>query len=208
MSLQPASLFDLDFFEPLPIQIEVSDAPLTSDAGLLLLRQFDDKIGRTAHFAAARNDPRNPDFIEHTFLDMVRMRIFGILAGYNDQNDHDTLRTDPAFKLIAHRSPNDAHLASQPTLSRFDNQIDIASLKKLRDVYIDELIASFAKPTLTLTFDLDPVDDETHGNQQRSLFHGYYEQYQYLPLVITCAENDAIVMVSLRHGVGFVGSRR
>ncbi len=200
MSLQPAPLFDLDFYEPLPIQIEVSDAPLTSDAGLLLLRQFDDKIGLTAQFAAALHDPRNPELIEHSYLDMVRMRIFGIVAGYYDQNDHDTLRTDPAFKLIANRSPNDAHLASQPTLSRFENQIDIPSLKNLRDELIDQFIASFATPPLTLTFDLDPVDDETHGNQQLSLFHGYYEQFQYLPLVITCAENDAIVTVSLRHG--------
>ena len=200
MSLQPVPLFDLDFFPPLPIQIEVSEAPLTSDAGLLLLRQFDDRIGLTAHFAAALHDPRHPEFIEHSYLDMVRMRVFGILAGYEDQNDHDTLRTDPAFKLIANRSPNGAHLASQPTLSRFENQIDIPSLKNLRDVFIDEFIASFAKRPLTLTFDLDAVDDQTHGAQQLTLFHGYYEQYQYLPLVITCAENDAIVMISLRHG--------
>ena len=200
MSLQSASLFDLDFFGPLPIHIEVSDAPLSSDAGLLPLRQFDDRIGLTARFAAALNDPRDPDLIDHTFLEMVRMRVFGIRAGYEDQNDHDTLRTDPVFKLIANRSPNDAHLASQPTLSRFENQIDIPSLKKLRDGFIDQFIASFAEPPLTLTFDLDAVDDETHGAQQLTLFHGYYEQYQYLPLVITCAETDDLVMLSLRHG--------
>ena len=94
---------------------------------------------------------------------MVRMRVFGILAGYEDQNDHDILRSDPVFKLIANRSPTDAHLASQPTLSRFENQIDIASLKKLRDLFIDQFIASFAEPPLTLTFDLDAVDDPTHG---------------------------------------------
>src|ERR1700689_4148498 len=106
MSLQDASLFDLDFFEPLPIRFEVSDAPLTSDAGLLPLRQFDERIGFTKQFAAALTDPRDPDLIEHSFLDMSRMRIFGILAGYADQNDHDTLRSDPVFKLIAERSPN------------------------------------------------------------------------------------------------------
>jgi hypothetical protein len=193
-------LFDLDFFAPRPIQIEVSDAPLTSDAGLLLLRQFDGRIGLTAQFAAALNDRRDPELIEHSFLDMVRMRVFGILAGYEDQNDHDTLRTDPAFKLIADRAPDDAHLASQPTLSRFENQIDIPSLKNLRDVFIDEFIASFAEPPRTVTLDLDAVDDPTHGAQQLTLFHGYYEQYQYLPLLITCAENDALVMISLRHG--------
>jgi hypothetical protein len=104
------------------------------------------------------------------------------------------------LKLIANRSPDDADLASQPTLSRFENQIDIASLKRLRQVFVDQFIASFVQPPLSLTFDLDAVDDPTHGGQQLTLFHAFYEQYQYLPLVITCADNVQIVMVSLRHG--------
>lgn len=200
MSIQPVSLFDLDFFEPLPIHIETSDAPLTSDAGLLPLRQFDERVGLTRQFAQALHDPRDPDLIEHSFADMARMRIFGILAGYEDQNDHDTLRTDPVFKLVAGRSPQDADLASQPTLSRFENQIDIPSLKRLRTVFLEQFIASFAQPPRTLTFDLDAVDDPTHGDQQLSLFHGFYEQYQYLPLVLTSADTDQVVMLSLRHG--------
>ena len=200
MSLQSASLFDFDFFEPLPIQMEISAAPLTSDAGLLPLRQFDERISLTRQFAAVLDDPRTPYLIEHSFLDMVRMRVFGILAGYEDQNDHDTLRSDPIFKLIANRSPSDDDLASQPTLSRFENQINIPSLKRLRALFVDQFIASFAAPPLTITLDLDAVDDETHGSQQLSLFHGFYEQYQYLPLVITSAETDQFVMISLRHG--------
>jgi hypothetical protein len=199
MSLHPVFPDDLDFFTK-PIHIEVSPHPLTSDAGLLLLRQFDHRSGLTDGFAAALHDPRDPLRIEHSFTDMVRMRIFGILAGYEDQNDHDTLRTDALFKLLADRSPDGNSLASQPTLSRFENLIDIASLKRLRDVFIDQFLASFAEPPVTLTFDLDAVDDETHGNQQLTLFHGYYEQYQYLPLVISCAQTDDIVMLSLRHG--------
>jgi hypothetical protein len=195
-----ASLFQLDFYEPLPIRFEASDAPLTSDAGLLPLRQFDERIGLTKQFAAALDDPRDPELTDHTFLEMVRSRVFGILAGYEDQNDHDALRTDPVFKLIADRSPEDNDLASQPTLSRFENQINIASLKRLRHVLVDQFIASFAEPPLSLTFDLDAVDDPTHGSQQLTLFHAFYEQYQYLPLVITSAETEQVVMVSLRHG--------
>lgn len=200
MTVHPAPPLCFDFFEPLPIVIETSNAPLTSDAGLLPLRQFDDRIGLTQGFAAALHDPRDPDRTEHSFLEMVRMRLFGILADYEDQNDHDTLRTDPVFKLIAGRSPHDDDLASQPTLSRFENAIDCASLKRLRDVFIDQFIASFATPPLRLTFDIDAVDDPAHGAQQLVMFHGYFEQYQYLPLVTTCAENDQVVMVSLRHG--------
>jgi hypothetical protein len=200
VNVQPVALFAFDFFEPLPIQIQVSDAPITSDAGLLPLRQFDQRIGLTKQFAAVLDDPRDPNLIEHSLTEMVRMRVFGILAGYQDQNDHDTLRADPAFKLIAERSPTDADLASQPTLSRFENQINIASLKRLRKVFVDQFIASFAQPPLSLTFDLDAVDDPTHGSQQLTLFHAFYEQYQYLPLVITSAETEQVVMVSLRHG--------
>jgi hypothetical protein len=131
---------------------------------------------------------------------MVRVRVYGILADYEDQNDHDTLRHDPVFKLLAGRSPHDDDLASQPTLSRFENTIDIPSLKRLRDEKIDQFIASFAAPPLSLTFDVDAVDDPAHGAQQLALFHGHYDQYQYFPLVITCAENDQVVMISLRHG--------
>src|ERR1700734_683853 len=164
MSIPLAGRYDLDFFEPLPIQFEVSNAPLTSDAGLLPLRQFDERIGLTKQFAAVLNDPRDPELIDHSVLDMTRMRIFGILAGYEDQNDHDTLRADPVFKLIAERSPSDPDLASQPTLSRFENQIDIPSLKRLRELFVDQFIASFARAPLSLTFDLDAVDDPTHGS--------------------------------------------
>jgi hypothetical protein len=200
MSIQSASLFDFDFFASLPIQIDVSDAPLTSDAGLLPLRQFDERIGLTSHFAQQIDDPRHPEYIEHPLLDMVRMRIFGILGGYLDQNDHDTLRTDPVFKLIAGRSPTDADLASQPTLSRFENQISIPSLFRLREHMVYQFIASFAEAPLSLTFDLDAIDDPTHGSQQLTLFHGFYEQYQYLPLIITSVDTDQTVLMSLRHG--------
>jgi hypothetical protein len=201
MSLPPDPAVGFDFFDPArPIRIDFSSAPLTSDAGLLPLRQYDEQLQLTQHFAEALHDPRDPRRIDHSFLDMTRMRVFGILAGYDDQNDHDTLRTDPVFKLITQRSPDDPDLASQPTLSRFENTIDIPSLKRLREVLIDQFITAFATPPIGLTFDLDAVDDPTHGSQQLTLFHGFYEQYQYLPLVITSADTDQIVMLSLRHG--------
>jgi Transposase DDE domain group 1 len=195
----PTAQLCFDFFDR-PIVIQRSNAPLTSDAGLLPIRQFDERIGFTRQFAAALDDPRDPERTEHSMLDMVRMRLYGILADYEDQNDHDSLRSDPVFKLIANRSPEGDDLASQPTLSRFENDIDIPSLKRLRDVLIDQFIASFVVPPLCLTFDLDAVDDPAHGAQQLVLFHGFYEQYQYLPLIITCADNDLVVMISLRHG--------
>jgi hypothetical protein len=82
LNRQPVAPFAFDFFEPLPIQIEVSDAPLSSDAGLLPLRQFDQRIGLTRQFAAVLDDLRLPDLIEHSSTEMARMRVFDILAGY------------------------------------------------------------------------------------------------------------------------------
>jgi Transposase DDE domain group 1 len=199
VSIQPAWQEHLDFFG-LPIVLEPSRTALTSDAGLLPLRQFDERIGLTRAFAAALDDPRDPALTEHTFPEMVRARVFGILADYHDQNDHDTLRHDPVFKLVAGRAPDADDLASQPTLSRFENAINIPSLKRLRDVFLDQFIASFPRPPRRLTIDLDAVDDPAHGHQQLTLWHGFYDQNQYLPLVVTCADNDQFVLLSLRPG--------
>ena len=200
MSIQTAFQKCFSFFAEKPVVVEPTAGMLTSDAGLLPFRELDHRLGHTERFAQALDDPRHQPFVDHSFLEMVRMRIFGILADYPDQNDHDVLRTDPVFQLIAGRSPGESALASQPTLSRFENAITIDSLYLLRDVLIDQFIASFDEPPAWLTLDIDVFDDPTHGNQQLTLFHGYYDQYQYLPRVISCAENDLVVMVWLLFG--------
>jgi len=200
VSIQTAWQATFDFWDDLPILVEPSQAQLSSDGGLLPLRQFDEQIGLTRQFAQALQDARAPGLITHSFLEMVRSRIYGILAAYEDQNDHDTLRYDPIFKLVADRSPDADPLASQPTLSRFENAINIPSLKRLRDLFIEQFISSFAVPPKHLTFDLDAVDDPAHGEQQLVLFHGYFDQYQYFPSFITCADNDQTVVLSLRPG--------
>lgn len=200
MSIQTAWQGSFAFWDELPIVVQPSAARLTSDAGLLPLRQFDEHIGLTRQFAQVLDDPRDGERCDHSFLEMVRSRIFGILAAYEDQNDHDALRHDPVFKLIANRSPDAEPLASQPTLSRFENAISIASLRRLRDQFIDQFIASFATPPRHLTFDIDAVDDPAHGEQQLVLFHGYFDQYQYFPSFITSADNDQTVVLSLRPG--------
>jgi len=200
MSLQPVPRLALDFLPSRPVEFEISPSPLSSDAGLLVFRQFDELIRLTDQVAAALEDRRHPTFTQHALLTMVRQRIYGILADYVDQNDHDTLRSDPVFKLIADRLPDDPDLASQPTLSRFENAVSIADLWRLRDVLVDLFLQSFDRPPGHLTLDLDPVDDPAHGQQQLTMFNAYYDENQYLPIVITCAENDLVVLVGLRHG--------
>lgn len=200
MSVHAVPVVSFDFLGPRPLDIEVSNDPLSSDAGLLPIRHFDQHIRLTEQVANALHDRRDPTLTRQSLLSMVRQRIFGILADYEDQNDHDTLRFDPVFKLIADRLPDGPDLASQPTLSRFENAVTIADLWRLRDVLVDLFIQSFDAAPGHLTLDLDAFDDPTHGQQQLTFFHGYYEQHQYLPLVFTCAENDMVLLVGLRHG--------
>jgi len=197
---QSAFRLTFDFLTSKPIVVEPSAGQISSDAGLLPFRQLDEKLGLTRQFVEALTDRRHVGYRGHSFLEMTRMRVYGILADYPDQNDHDVLRSDPIFKLICDRSVNSADLASQPTLSRFENAIDTRSFFRLQDVLIDQFIASFPQPPKHLTLDIDPFDDPTHGQQQLTFFHGYYEQYQYLPRAITCAENDLVVCVCLLHG--------
>lgn len=213
MSLQGVTQFVFEFGDR-PIQVEVSQSPLSSDAGLLIFRQMDERLRYTQQFAEAlRDDSRVAP--THSWLDMVRQRVYGMLADYEDQNDLDALRSDPIFKLIVGRDPSDPKqdLASQPTLSRFENAISIADLNRLRETFVTLFIQSFAaslggQPPQRITLDMDAWDDETPGQQQLSLYHGHYDQHQYYPLSITCAENDQLVMVSLRHGTApaFLGA--
>jgi hypothetical protein len=149
------------------------------------------------------HDPKSSR--EHSLVSMLRQRVFGILAGYEDCNDHDTLRDDPVFKLVAGRLPEDEALASQPTLSRFENRATPAELQKLIDFTIDTGIEALKRKhggqlPASLTLDLDATDDATHGNQQLTLFHAYYKQYQYYPLIISEPTTKHVFVAWLRHG--------
>lgn len=198
MSIHDVWKLDFGFSPQRPISVEPVDEHLSTDAGLLIFRQWDEECDFTQGFAEQLEDGRRGPV--HSFLEMVRSRVFGILAGYEDQNDHDALRSDAVFKLVANRSPDDKDLASQPTLSRFENAITPGTLLRLEQWFIDRFVDSFKEPPREVTLDIDVFDDPTHGDQQLTLFHGFYCQYQYLVRVITCAENDMVVLPALLYG--------
>jgi hypothetical protein len=162
---------------------------LTSDAGGLLLREVDRRIGLTRALAGCITDPRQPNKIIHDVQTMLAQRICGIALGYEDLNDHDTLRTDPVMQVLAERAPDDAHpLASPPTLCRFENRITRQSLSRMSGVLVDLFIASFKRPPKQLILDFDATDDRVHGDQEAKFFHGYYDHYCFLPLYVFCGE--------------------
>ena len=171
---------------------------LSSDAGLVLFGQFDAKLGWTKQFSSLIEDTRSePD---HSILSIVRQRVFGILAGYEDQNDHDTLRSDPVFKMLVGKSPSDDDLASQPTISRIENMVKPSELLKLEQWFIDKFVESFEDAPAEITLDIDTYADAAHGEQQLTFWHDYYKQNQYQVRVITCTENDMVVFPVLLFG--------
>ena len=188
MSMQSVEQLHFGFVPDRDLVVQRHDAQITSDAGLIPIAQADDRLGYTRRLADCLADGRRDP--THTFAEMLRQRLYGILADYEDCNDHDTLRNEPIFKLVAGRLPEDDPLASQPTLSRFENAIDIPTLYRLLD-----FLATTGVERLRhkhgghlpdeVTLDIDATDDPTHGHQQLTFFHAYYDQYQYFPLIIS-----------------------
>jgi len=201
--VKQAEQITFDFLPQIPVVVEPSAGPLTSDAGLLPIRQFDTQWKYTQRMAACLSDPKPQR--GQSLLSMLRQRLFGILAGYEDCNDHDTLRDDPVFKLIADRRPDGEALASQPTLSRFENLTTPRVLQRLIDFTIATGIERLKQHhggqlPAQITLDLDATDDPTHGQQQLTFFHGYYEQYQYFPLILSEPTTKHVFVAWLRPG--------
>jgi hypothetical protein len=170
------------------LSAEFSAGHLTSDAGLLLLREADKQIGLTAALNAAIADPRAPERITHPQQTLLAQRVFGLAAGYEDLNDHQLLRTDPLWHAATDHPAvdDDAALASAPTLCRLENRVTRPDLVRLSTVLVDQFLASFATPPTELTLDIDATDDPIHGQQELRFFHGYYDHYCFLPLYVTC----------------------
>jgi len=170
---------------------------LTSDAGALLLREVDRKLGLIDALDRCIPDPRNPFFIAHAQKTLLAQRIFGIALGYEDLNDHSSLRQDPLFQVVTDRGlQEDLPLASPPTLCRLENRVDRPALIRIATVLVDTFIASHRTVPEELVLDFDSTDDAVDGSQESRFFHGYYDQYCFLPLYVFCG--DQLLVAYLR----------
>jgi hypothetical protein len=177
-----------------PVAARFDQAHASSDGGALLLKAIDERLGLTQRLTAGLTDRRQAGKVEHELLALVRQRVFGIACGYADCNDAARLGHDPVHKLLLDRDPlAGSALASQPTLSRFENAVGwhdlyLASLA-LADLVITSHRARLKGRAHRITIDLDPTDDPTHGQQELSFFNGHYDTWCYLPLVATLTFN-------------------
>ncbi len=171
------------------VQADFGGGTLTSDAGGLLLREVDRRLGLIDALAACLTDPRDPARIMHEQRTMLSQRILGLALGYEDLNDHATLRRDPLFAVLAEQRPDAAQpLASAPTLCRLENRANRAALWRMQAVLVEQFIASFDAPPDELVLDFDATDDPVHGAQEARFFHGFYDGYCFLPLYVFCGD--------------------
>lgn len=158
---------------------------ITSDAGGLLLLEMDHRYRLSDKVAWCLHDPRDSRKVKHDLLTLVRQRLFAIAQGYEDNNDAATLAKDPAFKIMAGKAPESARdLASQPTFFRFENMVGAKDLRRFSDWLLDLYLNTHPGPRKVIVLDMDATDDPTHGKQQLSFFHGYYEEHMYHPLLV------------------------
>ena len=177
-----------------PVVARFDQPHASSDGGALLLKALDDRLGVTERLARSLRDPRQSGKIDHELIELVRQRVYGITCGYADCNDAARVAQDPVHKLLLGRDPlAGPDLASQPTLSRFENAVGRPELYLagvgLADLVIEQHRARLRGRARRITIDLDPTDDPTHGQQEFSFFNGHYDTWCYLPLVATLTFN-------------------
>jgi len=186
---------------PLPGLSPVADKPiiarfdggqLSSDGGLLALREVERRLGLAERLAACLDDPRMPERVQHGVADILRFRLLMIAAGYEDGNDADALRHDPVFKLALDRLPDSAALCSQPTISRLENLPDTRALLRLGQAMVELYCGSFRQVPRRIVLDVDDTFDAVHGEQQLRLFNAYYDDYGFQPIVVFDGEGRPV----------------
>jgi hypothetical protein len=189
------------FFRKRQLAVDFEGGEITSDAGLLLIRRADNSLQLTERISNCIEDRRDSRYADHSMLELLRQRIYQVVAGYEDCNDANILRRDPALKVACDRLLSDADLASQPTLSRLENSITSRDLYRLAKQFVQIYIRRNKKRNpKRIILDLDGTDDPAYGNQQLTFFHGYYDQYMYHPLVIYDADTGELITAVLRAG--------
>ena len=193
--------FDLPSVARKKLSVGFDGGQLSSDAGVLVLRGVEKKLGLAARLASCLRDRRKPERIEHPLEEMLRLRMLAIAAGYEDANDCDALRHDPVFKMAVGHAPESGEaLCSQPTLSRLENAPSKIETVRLMAAMVDQFCDSYWRPPSAITLDIDDTFDAVHGRQQLSLFNAHYDERCFLPIHIYEGRSGKPVAMILRAG--------
>ena len=168
---------------------------LSSDGGVVVLREVEQRLRVADRMAACMVDPRAPGQITHSLADIIGFRLLMIAAGYEDGNDADTLRSDPMFKMALELTPSDRALCSQPTISRLENLPDARALLRMGGAMVDLYCESFRQVPKRIVLDVDDTFDAVHGGQQLRLFNAHHDEYGFQPIVVFDGEGRFITAV-------------
>jgi len=168
---------------------------LSSDAGILVLREVEQRLRVADRLAACMVDRRAPELITHPLAEIIRFRLLMIGAGYEDGNDASSLRSDPIFKMALDLSPSDRELCSQSTISRLENLPDARALLRMGRAMVDLYCESFQRVPKRITLDIDDTFDAVHGGQQLRLFNAHYDEYGFQPIVVFDGEGRFVTAV-------------
>ncbi len=175
------------------VEADFTGGQVSSDGGLLLAREVDRKLDLIRRVAGRLSDERQGGKVVHANETMLRQRVMGLIAGWEDLNDAQTLRTDPVHQVAAGSA---GELASAPTLCRFENCQARAAAWAVNVELVEQFIASHATAPAVLILDFDATDTPVHGNQENRFFHGYYDCHCFLPLYVFCG--DQLLVAYLR----------
>ncbi len=170
---------------------------ISSDGGAFLLRQVDKRLNLLARFGQCFLDGRNQALVEHSIPEMVSQRVYGLALGYEDLNDHEQLRTDPVFGILAGKQDMTEPLAGKSTLNRMELGTGINNRYKkitfwkeaVDQLLVNAFIESHDEAPAEIVLDMDTTDMPLHGKQEGRFFHGYYDAYCYLPLYVFCGDH-------------------
>ncbi len=177
--------FDFPVCKRRRVEVNFEGGEITSDGGVLLLRQADRVLGLSEAVAQALGDARRQASCWHDGVSLLRQRVYALALGYEDLNDHDRLRRDVVLQTGVDR---DAALASASTLCRWENRADREVAWRMHEVLVAQFITSFQRAPKRLVLDFDATDDAGHGKQEGRFFHGYYDHYCFLPLYVFCKD--------------------
>ena len=183
------------------VEVDFDGGEITSDAGILFLRKMEEQTGILSRIADVIHDRRHPGYVEHEVLSLLKQRVFQIASGYEDCNDSNDLRNDSLLKISCEKLPfSGSPLASQPTMSRFENTPSATTLYRIARAFVDAFIDLYATPPEGIILDIDDTDDPTHGSQQLALFNGYHNTYCYMPIHIYEGRSGNLITTILRPG--------
>jgi len=196
-----SNLFNLSPVCKKPIEISFSAEKISSDGGLLLLRETEARNGILQSITNCIREDRHTGYVKHSIQSMLTQRVFQIAAGYEDANDCDTLRDDMVLKICSDVLPDSGDsLSSQPTMSRFENSLSRRELYKIAVAFVDNFIESYSQEPAVIILDADDTNSNTYGAQQLALFNDYYGEYCYMPLHIYEGLSGKLITTILKPG--------